>query len=577
MSNSGALLADEMGTGKTVMTIVALRILFQQGKIHKALIVCPVSVLHEWNRHLAEWAPELVVTFVRGNNDVRELDWKMNAHVYVTTYDTVRIDLENSVMTVAIRFDLDVIVVDEAQNIKNPASGRSRVLKKLKARYRWALTGTPVENKIEDMAAIYDFLRPGYLIAHDLTPTRIRERVAPYFLRRRKADVLPDLPPKIVQEHWLELDQEQHAAYESALGEVRSELLGVERVTKPHIFRIINRLKQICNFAPGATTSPKLDLLKEQIEEITSNGHKLIVFSQYIGEGLDKLESALQPYGTAKIAGGQSDAVRGAEIERFKKRSNTPILLASLRAGGVGLNLTEASYVVHFDQWWNPAVMWQAEARVHRPGQVRGVNVYAYWVENTIEERIYQKLKEKGILFEAVVEGLAETSIDELISTDEWLEMLGVIRPDRKPPEQEPTNLDSMGLVDIRNRLLQLSPAKFEELVKGLMEGFGYPNVKVTGRSGDGGLDVVSTRNTLRGSVKAVAQCKRYAGTVGVEVARALRGAMAVDLMIEKGYLVTTGEFSAGCLAFCAQTGVIEAIDGLTVAKYVQQFGLTLD
>lgn len=170
---------------------------------------------------------------------------------------------------------------------------------------------------------------------------------------------------------------------------MRDELTALgERVTKVDIFRNITRLKQICNFPPGQLTSPKVDLLKEQIEEVIESEQKVIVFSQYLGEGINKLEETLAPYGIAKIVGGQSENVRGTEVERFKHNPDIPILLASVRAGGVGLNLTEASYVVHFDHWWNPAVMWQAEDRVHRPCQTRGVNIYSYWISDTIEERI---------------------------------------------------------------------------------------------------------------------------------------------------------------------------------------------
>lgn len=578
MNNESALLADEMGTGKTVMTTVALRILMQKGQANQALIVCPLSVLREWNRHLADWAPDLRVTFVRGSQDKRVLDWDMPAHVYVTTYDTLRSDIEAGILPENKRAQFDVVVLDEAQSIKNPASGRSRAIKRLKAHRRWALTGTPVENKLEDVASLFAFLRPGYLTSFDLYPARVREKMSPYFLRRRKEDVLPDLPKKQKQDMALELDPAQRAAYDQAAGEIVSELTALgPRATKGKIFSSIHRLKQICNFAPGQFTSPKLDLLKEQIETIIDSGHKVIVFSQYIGEGIDKLEKALEPYGTAKIVGEQSELTRNTEIERFKHSPEVPILLASVRAGGVGLNLTEASYVVHFDHWWNPAVMWQAEARVHRIGQTRGVNVYSYWMVDTIEERIYDTLQKKGLLFEDVVDGLSESQIDELISTNEWLDMLGV--KIQKPVQPQPARqaVESLSLAEIRDRLYEITPAAFEQLVQELMHHFGYPNVKVTGRTRDGGIDVISTRNTSEGIMRVVAQCKRYRGTVGVEVARALGGVIASDKSIQKGFLVTAGEISRECLAFCEKSGgIIVPIDGMLAAKYIKQFGLAI-
>jgi SNF2 family DNA or RNA helicase len=309
----------------------------------------------------------------------------MPAHVYLTAYDTIRKDIEDGNLPLHRMAAFDVVVLDEAQYVKNPDSGRARAIRKLQPRQRWALTGTPIENRIEDVASIFEFLRPRYITPFDLTPAGIRQKIGPYFLRRKKADVLTELPPKINQEFWLELDPRQRAAYDRVLGQGQSELsmLG-ERVRKTDIFRVLNKLKQVCNFAPTETSSPKLELLLEQVESVVESGQKLLVFSQYIGEGVDKLEAALARYGVSKIVGGQSD--RDFQIDQFLKVPSIPILIASVRAGGVGLNLQVASYVVHFDHWWNPAVMWQAESRAHRKGQERVVNVYSYWILDTIEE-----------------------------------------------------------------------------------------------------------------------------------------------------------------------------------------------
>jgi hypothetical protein len=279
--NHGALLADEMGTGKTVMTTVALRILCRQGEVKRALILCPVSVLREWERHLREWAPELWVTFVRGTQRERELKWKMRTNVYVTTYSTFRNDLQRGVLPAKGMETFDAVILDEAQYIKNPKSGRSRAVKELQAKYRWALSGTPVENKLDDLISIFDFLHPGYLQPEDSEPKQVRAKITPYFLRRRKIDVLPDLPPKQRQDFWLRLNRRQRESYEQIKAQVESEFTTLgNRVTKVHIFSAITRLKQICNFAPGKYTSPKVQLLKEQIEEIVDNEQKVIVFTQ---------------------------------------------------------------------------------------------------------------------------------------------------------------------------------------------------------------------------------------------------------------------------------------------------------
>jgi SNF2 family DNA or RNA helicase len=570
MEREGALLADEMGTGKTVQAAVALRLLIHQGRARSAMIVCPVSVLRQWDKHLTEWCPDLLVTVVRGDQETRTLDWSMPAHVYVTSYDALRNDMKVGVLPADKLASFDVVALDEAQYIKNPASGRAKAVRKLHARQRWALTGTPLENRVEDIASIFDFLLPRLLSPFDLQPAALRAKIAPYFLRRLKKDVIKDLPDIIKQEVWLELDSAQRAAYDGVLSEGRTELEGLgTRVRKTDIFRVLTKLKQICNFAPGRNTSPKLDQLLEHVESIVESGQKLIVFSQYVAEGVEKLHMSLEKYGVAKIVGGQSD--RDQQIDNFIQLSTVPILVASVRAGGVGLNLQVASYVVHFDHWWNPAVMWQAESRAHRAGQKQTVNVYSYWVADTIEERIFQTLKSKGLLIADVVDGLAETQIDELISTDEWLDMLGVKH--RKIPQAESREPLSMSVSEIRERLQLMSPGEFERVVKDLIRSFGYPNAKVTRRTHDGGVDVISSRNTPDGVVRVVAQCKRYKGTVGVEIARALMGVVAADAAIEKGYLVTTGEFTSECAAFCEKTGLV-ALNGVQTANYVRKFGI---
>jgi SNF2 family DNA or RNA helicase len=585
IENEHALLADDMGTGKTIMTIVALKILIQRTKVHNILVLCPPSVLHQWKDEIEKWAPELTAYLIRNpQKEGRKSLWNTPMHIYITTYDTFRSDVENNVLPKEKFAFFDIVILDEAHHIKNTKTKGYRAIKKLQPRRQWALTGTPIQNKIEDLASIFEFVYPGYLTSFDLRPEQIQARIKPFFLRRRKKEVMPELPPKIYEPIELELDEEQDVAYRQAEAGIREELSALgDKVTKQHIFAKLTILKQICNFAPRKFSSPKTESLKERIEEIIAsgekenvgNGNKVIIFSQYVDEGVSKLEKLLEPYGVAKIIGGQTDAVRKNEIEKFKKRKDVPVLIASVRSGGEGLNLTEASYVVHFDHWWNPAVMWQAEDRVHRRGQTKGVNIYSYWMKDTIDDRIRQKLREKGILFEKIVDGLAEEGVDELFTVNDWLEIFGVKNVEvAKKPVIDVKIWQSMSLSEIREKLYEIKPSEFEELVRELMHYLGYPNVKVTGKSHDGGIDVLSTRNTSNGIERVAAQCKRYRGNVSVHAARDFFGAIANDKSIKQGFLVTTGEFTAECLQFCQSSGMIRAISGIELAKYVQQFGL---
>ena len=573
LTNEHALLADDMGTGKTVMTLVALKILMQQGKVKSILILCPPSVLHEWKRHLEEWTPELVSTFVRGNQQLRGVIWNSPSHVYITAYSTFRNDVQSGLIPQSNRSKFDVAIIDEAHHIKNPNTAQAKSVKTLQPSYRWALTGTPVQNRIEDLHAIFEFVYPRLLTSFD-TEERVKKKIAPYFLRRRKQEVLKDLPPKVRQELELELDRDQQIAYNKIERESQLEIAALgDKVTKQHIFAKLTLLKQVCNFAPGKISSPKLEDLKERVEEIIESGQKVIVFSQYLGEGIDKLEKGLRPYKLSKIVGGQSDIVRGNEIEQFKKRQDTPILLASVRSGGEGLNLAEASYVVHFDHWWNPAVMWQAEDRAHRRGQKNSVNIYSYWMADTIDDRIRTILGRKGLLIENVVDGLAEQEIDELFSMEDLLEIIGVEKAPTQKPGFQSSAWRGLSIGQIHQKLYAVKPFEFEDIVQQLMHYLGFPNVKVTKRSGDGGVDVISSRNTGQGVERIAAQVKRYRGTVGVQIAREFLGSIKDDPTIVKGLLVTTGEFTSECIAFCHRNG-IEMIPGIKVAEYVKMFSL---
>ncbi len=576
MSNQHALLADEMGTGKTVMTIVALKMMMRINEVKSALILCPPAVIYEWEQHLADWFPEAVLSIVRGMPESRSARWQnIPANIYLTSYDTLRGDISNGLLPKEKLKFFDVVVADEAHHLKNPGSGRSKAIKKLQPVYRWALTGTPIQNKIEDMAAMFDFIYPGYLTPYDLySPEVMKNKIKPHFLRRLKKDVLQDLPPKTHSPIWLDMSHEQREEYFKAKNDIITEIEGLgATVTKQHIFAKMQRLKQICNFPTSKGNSPKLELLKEQLEEISNSGNKCIVFTQYVEQGIKKLEMALRPYGIAIIQGGQSDAIRRNQIYAFKNDENTSVLIASIKSSGEGLNLTEASYVIHFDHWWNPAVMWQAEDRVHRQGQKQKVSIYSYWMKDSIDESIDNILRKKELMFHENVDGLSEETLDELFTMDDLLEIIGVKRGSVDKPTYDLHKWANLSVDEILNQLLEIPPKEFENLVSRLMHYLGYPNVKVTKASHDGGLDVVSTRIIETGIERIAAQCKRYSSPIGVKIAREFIGAIQSDKSIVKGYLVTTSTFTPDCITYCIQNG-IEMIPGIKMAEYVKQFGL---
>jgi nucleoside phosphorylase len=348
------------------------------------------------------------------------------------------------------------VILDEAQKIKNRNSRISKAIRKLNPKYRWALTGTPIENKIDDVISIFEFVKPGlFRQGFEYSPQQVKSLIEPYMLRRLKQQVLKELPPKIYQEDWLELDAHQKTAYEEALKSGRRQLeesvqTGSNFQVTTHVFPLLRKLTQICNFAYGNPTSPKTELLIDHIETISARGNKILVFSQYIEEGIEKIEKLLkrQGIGCVSYTGKMSEQQRTTAISDFRNKSNIYVFLGTFKAVGTGLTLTEASYVIHFDHWWNPATMKQAEDRAHRMGQANTLNVYSFWMRDTIEEKIKKKLYEKGLLIESVIDSLAEEGIESSLTTEDWLDVFGVKATTRQAKTKDKVPVSSKANTD---------------------------------------------------------------------------------------------------------------------------------
>ncbi|MDZ7619874.1 MAG: DEAD/DEAH box helicase, partial [Patescibacteria group bacterium] len=297
--------------------------------------------------------------------------------------------------------EFDLVLLDEAQRIKNRSGTTSQVARAIRRRRSWALTGTPVENSAEDLVGIFEFLAPGFL-SPDLKPRRMGHTVRDYVLRRTKDTVLTDLPPKLFRDAELELTPEQRETYDLAESEgvVRLNELGGE-LTIQHVFELILRLKQVCNFDPATGASSKLERLSADLEEVATSGRKAIIFSQWVGT-LKRLAKRLRRFGPLEYHGKIPPKYRDAVIEQFRSDPSHHVLLMSYGAGSVGLNLQFAGYVFLFDRWWNPAVEDQAINRAHRIGADGPVTVTRFLAIGTIEERINSVLDEKRELFDTI-------------------------------------------------------------------------------------------------------------------------------------------------------------------------------
>lgn len=409
-----AILADEMGLGKTMQTIVTMRLLVQQGQLRRALLVCPKPLVTNWQREFALWAPELPVTVIEGKQLRRRWLWQhAREGVLIANYESLVRD-RKFLDEVSEPFDLAVI--DESQRIKNRLSTTNQVVCSIPRRRSWALTGTPIENSADDLVGIFQFVSPGCL-QPQMKIHSIRRSVSDYIIRRTKDEVLTELPPKLIRDAEVELTPEQQHSYQLAEKEGvihLNELQGA--LTIQHVFELVIRLKQICNFDPATGTSAKFDRLVADLEECRASGRKAIIFSQWVST-LRELWGRLQPFGPLEYHGRVPSRQRDAVINTFRDDPDKHVILMSYGAGSVGLNLQFAGYVFLFDRWWNPAVEDQAINRAHRIGAAGPVTVTRFLATGTIEERINRVLEEKRELFNAVFAGTSTGKLS--LSRDE--------------------------------------------------------------------------------------------------------------------------------------------------------------
>jgi SNF2 family DNA or RNA helicase len=400
MPRHAALLADEMGLGKTAQVIIALRLLFHAGAIQRALVVCPKPLVINWTRELRLWAEDVPFEVVGGDTKAREATWfASKCPLKLVNYELMTRDVE-FLHDERLRFD--VVVLDEAQRIKNKESKTAQVARGIHRDRSWAMTGTPIENRTEDLVNIFSFVDPERIPPE--TPARmLPQYTSDSILRRVKEDVVKDMPPKIIQDVVLELAPGQKEAYDLAEKEGVVHLNGMgETVTVQHVFELVMRLKQICNFDPRTGQSAKLEQLVADMAEVAESGRKAIVFSQWV-EPLEVIAKALQAFGPLQYHGKIAQRERQPILDRFKADPTRHVILMSYGTGSVGLNLQFTNYVFLFDRWWNPAIEDQAVNRAHRLGQKTQVYVKRFISQGTIEERIAEVLERKRQLFNDLI------------------------------------------------------------------------------------------------------------------------------------------------------------------------------
>ncbi len=397
-----ALIADEMGLGKTVQVIVALRLLFQAGLIQNTLIVCPKPLVTNWSRELRLWAPDMPFEVLTGDTEERQAMWQVsNCPVKLVNYELLTRDA-SLIADEKVKFD--IVVLDEAQRIKSHDSKTAQVVRSLKRDRSWAMSGTPIENRVEDLINIFAFVDPKRIPA-DTPMKMLSSLTSDCILRRTKEMVASDMPARIIKDVHLELSPAQRASYDMAEKEgiVQLNRMG-DTITVQHVFELVMRLKQICNFDLRTGESTKLEQLVHDMEEVAANGRKAIVFSQWT-EPLEIIARALKPYNPMLYHGKVPHHSRQVILDEFKSNPKKHVILMSYGTGSVGLNLQFTNYVFLYDRWWNPAIEDQAINRAHRQGQKSTVFVSRFLTPGTIEARIAEILETKRALFQEILDG----------------------------------------------------------------------------------------------------------------------------------------------------------------------------
>ncbi|MBI2932053.1 MAG: DEAD/DEAH box helicase [Planctomycetes bacterium] len=439
------VLADDMGLGKTHQAMSFLLSLYEQGATRPSLIVAPTSVLEPWIQKMRQFAPGLRPYRYYGPDRKPEMLRLPGQRAVVTTYTVLIRDID-----ALSAMDWECVILDEAQYIKTMATQFARAAKQLNAGTRLALTGTPIENRLDELWSIYDFCLPGYLGSAEkfrerfeipivrkndvFSLEKLKKMIAPFKLRRVKSEVLQDLPPKVEDVRMCDLSPHQAALYRTLVdrdGQALAEELRDtgRRINYISVFAALSKLKRVCDHpalvVDGARASDlasgKFDVFKELLDEALRSGQKVVVFTQYL-QMMDIIEDHLRmvrvPF--TEIRGDTRD--RAEAIRRFNDDEDCRVFVCSLMAGGVGIDLTSASVVIHYDRWWNAAREDQATDRVHRIGQRRGVQVFKLVTRGTLEERIDRMIAAKGELMNSVVD--ADAGSFRRFGREELIELL---------------------------------------------------------------------------------------------------------------------------------------------------------
>ena len=446
----GGILADEMGLGKSIQFIYLLKEVIKENKDAKILIVCPTSLVYNWQKEFEKFGQDISLKVMYGHKEKRHNELNnIKENVIITSYGLIREDEEYYN-----KLDFEVMAIDEAQSIKNATTGITKCVKKINAKVKFALTGTPLENNVTELWSIFDYIMPGYLtnlkdfntkygikdIDDESTKALIdlQKQIAPFILRRKKTDVLTELPPKIENNIFIDLNEKQKSVYAMEVKKTRKEMdeiIEKEGYDKARfkILQLLTKLRQLCIdpkivYENYTGESSKITEVTKVCKEVIANGHKILLFSSF-KTAIDILNREFTNEGISTyVIDGSVGAKKRNELVKKFNNDDTNCFLITIKSGGTGLNLTSADVVIHLDLWWNPQVENQATDRAHRIGQKNTVEVIKLICKGTIEEKILELQNKKKLLADALIEGedrdknliskLSADDIKDLLSTD---------------------------------------------------------------------------------------------------------------------------------------------------------------
>ncbi len=476
LKHKRALLSDELGLGKTVQAISTLKNLFESGRIESALIICPTDHIGSigkiegfvdgWIGHLHEWFPELKVVNVTGSLHERKKKWQTTSGVLISTYDNLLSDIKENVIGSKELKQFNCLILDEAQILLNKKSLGDKLPKLINPKYIVALSSIRSGELKDNLNTIFK---------KDLS---IRS-----YLGRSKKDVVKEIPNIVWQDKWLDMDEEQAAEYKDAYVSEKEKVSWLLESGNPlrfnaNIFTILHQLKQTCNFSSNSVTSPKTELLARQIELIAKNNKKVAVFSQYDKAGTKKIEEMLSKGDIAYVSCSPEMSTKDVEstIKNFMNNRSITTLITGIKPSRMKISSAEIPYVINFDQWWNPATVWQTET-VFTPTRdvllIENLNVYSYLMKGTVEEKINNLLYRKGLLNKSIMENVPADSIAEMIANQEWLEVFDM-------PDKEFKNKYDTTIQELASKIEGSSSAELMDKGKNFLSKLGYRNLEVS-------------------------------------------------------------------------------------------------